>query len=154
MEILPHRHLMTLTLAVDFAAVVAIGAIPAGRRGIAPVTGGRFDGERLRGSVAPGHDWFVTRDDGALIIDVRLTLTTADGAIIYLAYRGRMTGHGDAMARFRKGELLDSSEYSLTVVATFECGDDRYRWLNDVMSVGVGGQTPDGPVYNFYEVGR
>ena len=55
MESLPHRHLMILSLNVDFAAVVAIGAIPAGHRGIAPVMDGRFDGERLRGVVLPGH---------------------------------------------------------------------------------------------------
>ncbi len=154
MESLPHRHLLTLSLTVDFAGVVAIGTTPAGHRGIAPVTGGAFTGERLSGGVAPGHDWFVTRADGALIIDVRLTLTTADGATIYLAYRGRMTGQGDAMARFRKGEVLDVGDYALTVIGSFECGDDRYRWLNDVVAVGVGDQTPAGPVYRFFEVGR
>lgn len=158
MESLPHRHLTTLTLDVDFAGVVPIGATPAGRRGIAPVRGGRFAGDRLSGTVAPGHDWFVTRADGALIIDVRLTLTTDDGATLYLAYGGRMTGSvaggSDAMARFRKGEVLEPGDYSLTVIARFECGDDRYSWLNDVVAVGVGDQTSTGPIYRFFEVGR
>lgn len=153
METLPHRHLTTLTLAVDFAAVVPIGATPAGFRGIASVTGGRFAGERLSGSVAPGHDWFVTRADGVLVIDVRLTLTTDDGAIVYLAYQGRMTGKGDALARFRKGELLAATDYALTVVAKFECGDPRYAWLNDAVVAGIGEQTPTGPVYKLFEVG-
>ena len=153
METLPHRHLTTLTLTVDFAAVVPIGAGPAGHRGIAPVTGGTFEGERLSGTVAPGHDWFVTRADGVLVIDVRLTLTTHDGAMIYLTYQGRMTGKGDAMARFRKGEQLERYDYALTVVAKFECGDLRYAWLNDAIVVGVGEQTLTGPVYHMFEVG-
>lgn len=150
---LSHRHLTTLTLDVDFAAVVPIGATPSGFRGIAPVTGGRFEGARLSGTVAPGHDWFVTRADGVLVIDVRLTLTTDDGATIYLAYQGRMTGSADALARFRKGELLAVGDYALTVIATFECGDPRYQWLNDAIVVGTGEQAMTGPVYTLFEVG-
>ncbi|MBL6754568.1 MAG: DUF3237 family protein, partial [Pseudomonadales bacterium] len=50
-------------------------------------SGGAFSGERLSGSVAPGGaDWVVLRDDGTLLIDVRLTLLTDDGAVIYLSY--------------------------------------------------------------------
>ena len=153
METMPHRHLTTLTLTVDFAAVVPIGAGPAGHRGIAPVMGGTFAGERLSGTVAPGHDWFVTRADGVLVIDVRLTLTTHDGATIYLTYQGRMVGKGDAMARFRKGEQLAPDDYSLTITAKLECGDPRYVWLNDAIVVGVGEQGRGGPVYTLFEVG-
>jgi Protein of unknown function (DUF3237) len=153
METMPHRHLTTLTLSVDFAAVVPVGAIPAGFRGIAPVTGGNFIGDRLSGTVAPGHDWFVTRADGVLVIDVRLTLTTGDGATVYLSYQGRMTAGPDALARFRKGEQLAAGDYSLNIVAKFECGDTRYSWLNDAIVVGVGEQAPSGPIYRMFEVG-
>ncbi|UVO53468.1 DUF3237 domain-containing protein [Sphingomonas sp. SUN039] len=154
MDMLAHRHLTTLALDVDFAAVVPIGAIPAGHRGIAPVTGGRCTGERLSGTVLPGHDWFVTRADGVLVIDVRLTLKTGDGATIYIAYTGRMVGRGDAMARFRKGERLAAEDYSLIIVAKFECGDPRYAWLNDAIVVGTGAQTVTGPIYTLFEIGR
>lgn len=153
MESLPHRHLTTLSLAVDFANLVRIGAIGTGHRGIAAVKGGRFEGARLSGNVAPGHDWFITRADGCLLIDVRLTLTTDDGASIYLTYQGSMRGSADALARFRKGEQLAPDEYALHVVARFECGDARYRWLNDLLAVGVGEQTPGGPIYRIFEIG-
>ena len=154
METLPNRHLMTLSLDVDFAGIVPIGTTAAGQRGIAPVRGGRFEGGRLRGTVSPGHDWFITRADGALLIDVRLVLTTGDGAKIYLAYQGRMLGNGDAMARFRKGELLGPDDYALQITAKFECGDERYAWLNDVLAVGVGEHALSGPIYHIFEVGR
>lgn len=153
MDSLPNRHLTTLALDVDFANLVRIGAIPAGHRGIATVKGGRFTGERLSGSVGPGQDWFVTRADGNLLIDVRLTLTTDDGAMIYLAYQGMMRGVGDAMARFRKGVQLTAADYALQVIARFECGDERYRWLNDVLAIGVGEQTGAGPIYRIFEIG-
>lgn len=150
---LPHRHLTTLTLDVDFAGVVAIGATAAGHRGIAPVRGGRFVGERLSGEVVPGHDWFVTRADGTLVIDVRLTLTTDDGAMVYLTYQGTMRADPAAMARFRKGELLAPGDYALQITARFECGDVRYAWLNDLLAVGIGEQTMQGPIYRIFEIG-
>jgi hypothetical protein len=152
MDQLPHHHLTTLTLDVDFANIVPIGATPAGRRGIAPVTGGRFEGARLSGTVCGGQDWFLGGAEG-LAIDVRLTLTTDDGVQIYLAYQGRMRGSAEAMQRFRKGEQLAAGEYSLHIVARFECGDPRYSWLDDVLAVGVGEQTASGPIYRIFEIG-
>lgn len=150
---LKHTPLLTLTLAVDFPATTVIGDTPAGSRRIAPVTGGTFVGERLRGTVQPGADWAIVRPDGVLVIDVRLTLRTDDGAAIFLRYAGRFSASPDAMARFRKGILLDASEYSLVITATLECGDERYRWLNDVVAVGTGRQTVTGPVYSLFEIG-
>lgn len=59
----------------------------------------------------------------------------------------------EAMARFASGKLLDPSEYSLAIVAKFECGDGRYRWLNDLIAVSTGTQTSTGPVYEIFEIG-
>jgi Protein of unknown function (DUF3237) len=153
MSNLKHRHLITMALTVDFAGMTGIGQTPAGMRRIAPVTGGDFSGERLSGTVLPGNDWVINRPDGVMVIDVRLTLRTDDGAMIYLNYQGRFLAAVDAMARFAKGALLDPGEYSLAIVARFECGDDRYAWLNNVVAVGTGEQTATGPVYSIYEIG-
>lgn len=151
---LQHRHLITLTLTVDFAGMVNIGPTPAGLRRIAPVTGGAFTGERLNGAVLPGgNDWVINRADGVMVIDVRLTLKTDDGAMIYLSYQGRFLAAPDAMERFAKGAMLDPSEYSLTIAAKFECGDPRYTWLNTIIAVGTGEQTRSGPIYSIFEIG-
>ena len=150
---LPHRHLMTMSLIVDFAAMTTIGATPAGVRRIAPVTGGTFSGERLNGVVVGGHDWVINRPDGVMAVDVRLTLKTDDGAAIYLAYRGRFLAGPEAMARFQRGALLDPADYSLAVAATLECGDERYSWLNNLIAAGPGVQTRTGVIYNLFEIG-
>ncbi len=150
---LPHGHLLTLTLDVDFASTTQIGKTSAGHRAIAPVTGGSFDGRRLKGTVAPGSDWFLVEPDGSLLIDVRLTLTTEDGVTIYLSYTGAMRGKGDAMARFAKGELLQEADYNLIIQAKLECGDKRYSWLNGLPVVGVGKQTLSGPAYSMFSIG-
>ena len=154
MTILQHRHLITMTLTVDFAGMTSIGQTPAGLRRIAPVTGGRFTGERLNGEVLPGgNDWVINRTDGVMVIDVRLMLRTDDGALIYLTYQGRFLAAPDVMARFAKGALLDPSEYSLAMVAKFECGDERFAWLNNIIAVGTGAQTLTGPVYSIFVIG-
>jgi hypothetical protein len=88
-----------------------------------------------------------------MVIDVRLTLKTDDGALVYLTYQGRFLAEPEVMARFAKGAVLDPSEYSLAVVARFESGDQRYRWLNDAIVVGTGEQTASGPVYSLFTVG-
>lgn len=151
---LQHRHLITMTLTVDFAGMISIGQTPAGLRRIAPVTGGQFTGERLTGRVLPGgNDWVVNREDGVMVIDVRLTLQTDDGAFIYLTYQGRFLADADAMARFAGGESLDASEYSLAISAKLECGDARYAWLNNVIAVGTGERTASGPIYSIFEIG-
>ncbi len=153
MDILKHRHLLTLTLSVDFAAMINIGQTSAGLRRIAPVTGGAFAGDRLNGTVLPGADWVINRPDGVMVIDVRLVLTTDDGALIYLTYQGRFLAAPEAMTRFAKGALLAPDEYSLAMTAKFECGDERYRWLNTVVAAGTGTQTLSGPVYSLFEIG-
>lgn len=150
---LKHQHLLTLTLTVNFACVQVIGKTPAGLRRIAPVSGGTFSGARLNGTVGAGADWVINRPDGVMVIDVRLPLTTDDGALIYLTYQGRFLAAPDVMARFGKGALLNPGEYSLAITAKFECGDERYAWLNNVIAVGTGEQTATGPVYTIFEIG-
>ncbi len=107
----------------------------------------------MRGQVLGGADWVINRPDGVMVVDVRLTLKTDDGAAIYLTYQGRFLAAPDATARFSRGEMLDPSEYSLVIAAKFESGEDRYKWLNNVVAAGTGEQTKDGPIYTLHEIG-
>ena len=152
--LLPHQHVMTLRLDVDSQNSAQIGETPEGKRTIAPVSGGTFEGERLNGRVlAGGADWVRFRADGTMMIDVRLTLNTNDDAQIYLSYRGRFIGAAGAMAKLAQGETLAPGTYSLVIVAKFECGDERYAWLNDVIAVGTGEQSGFNPIYTIYKIG-
>jgi len=152
-EQLPSRHLTTLHLDVGFNAMVGIGATPQGRRRIAPILGGRFEGERLTGVVLPGGaDWVINRPDGVMVIDVRITLMTHDGVPVYCAYQGLFRAEAEAMARFNRGEQLPPDAYSLRTVTRFESGAAGYAWLNDLLAIGVGRQTGGGPVYEIFEV--
>ena len=68
-------------------------------------------GPSLRGVVhGGGGDWLMLRHDGVLQLDVRVTLETDDGALIYMSYRGLRHGSPEAMERMNRGEPVDPSE--------------------------------------------
>lgn len=153
-EPLRSAHLLTLRLDVDFRGMQRIGENVAGRRRVAPILGGGFEGERLNGEVLPGGaDWVLNRPDGHMAIDVRITLKEADGALIYCAYQGLFrAATPERMTAFERGERLAETDYVLRTLVKFECGAEKHRWLNDVLAVGVGRQTADGPVYDVFEI--
>jgi hypothetical protein len=153
-EPLRSAHLVTLRLDVDFRGMQRIGETIAGRRRVAPILGGRFEGERLNGEVlAGGADWVLNRPDGHMAIDVRITLKAGDGALIYCAYTGLFRARTpELMKAFDRGERLADDDYVLRTLAKLECGAEPYRWVNDVLAVGVGRQTAEGPVYDVFEI--
>ncbi len=127
---------------------------PYGQRKIVPVLGGTFTGDRLNGRILPegGHDWALTRADGVLVLDVRLTLETDDGAHILMTYRGVRTGPPEVMARMAAGEHIDPAEYYFRIVPFFETGAPQYAWLNSIVCVGFGDRLKDGPRYTVHEI--
>ena len=141
-------------LRLDVPPLIDLGDTPYGRRRIAAVTGGSFEGERLRGTVlgAPGGDWLLLRPDGVLMLDVRIVLKTDDGALIYMAYRGLRHGAADVMERLARGEAVDASSYYFRITPTFETAAPAYAWLNRLLAVGIGHREPAGPVYRVEEL--
>lgn len=127
----------------DLGEVQNIGQGQYGTRGIIPVTGGHFEGARMRGVILPhtAGEWGLTRPDGVGRLDVRMTLKTDDDALIYLNYNGVFKGEPEVMARAMEGKA-DASEYYLRTTPNFETGDERYSWLNSVVAVGYGEMLP------------
>jgi hypothetical protein len=134
--------------------VTDIGETPLGRRRIAAVTGGEFQGERLRGTVAgaPGGDWLLQRQDGVTVLDVRILLRTDDGEHIYMAYRGLRHGPAEVMARLAAGEVVDPASYYFRIAPVFETASRKYAWINRIVAVGTGRREPAGPIYSVEEV--
>jgi hypothetical protein len=76
-------------ISFDLEEALVIGDTPYGTRRIVPITDGTFTGPKLKGTVLPGGgDWFLIRHDGTRVVDVRITLKTDDGHLIYMVYRG------------------------------------------------------------------
>ena len=143
-------HLFTVTFKVG--AIQNLGRTSFGERRVAVVTGGQFEGPRLRGTVEEGgSDWILVRPD-ALQLDVRVTLRTDDGALIGMSYRGYRHGPAEVLDRLNRGETVDPSSYYFRTAPFFETGSDKYGWLNRIVAVSTGHRLPQGPVYEVYEV--
>lgn len=143
--------LFTITLTVG--TIHNLGRTPLGERRVAVVTGGQFEGARLKGTVQEGgSDWILIRPDGSMQLDVRLTLRTADGAIIGMRYGGFRHGPADVIERLNRGEPVDPSRYYFRIAPFFETATQSYDWLNRIVAVGTGNRLPSGPVYDVYEV--
>ena len=111
-----------------------------GPRRIVPVTGGTFEGPKLKGTaLGGGADWILVRPDGVSELSVRVTLKTDDDQLINLTYRGLLfTPKG--------GELY------LRTTPVFETGSAKYDWLNKIVAVGVGKPVPGKAAYSVYQI--
>jgi hypothetical protein len=145
------RPLMTLQVVVP--PPQRIGAVPHGVRVIAAITGGTFEGPRLRGKVLPGGgDWTLLRSDGVLELDLRITLETDDGALIYMTSFGLRHGPADVLAALARGESVDPSTYYFRTAPRFEASAPRYAFLNRLIALASGDRQPSGPIYTIDEV--
>jgi hypothetical protein len=115
-------------VAVDLGPTHVLLKAPYGARLNVDVLDARVEGERLKASLVgkAAADWVVVAPDGKTgALDVRATLRTDDGAIIYSEYRGRVRFGADGL-----NQVFTSPR--------FETGDARYAWLNGVQCIGRG----------------
>jgi hypothetical protein len=140
-------------MSITIGEALHLEATPSGHRAIVPVTGGTFTGPKLRGEVLPGGgDWLLKRPDGAMALNVRITLRTDDGQLIYMSYRGFIFDSPNVMERRAQGEAVDPSETYWRMTTFFETGSEKYSWLNQMIAVGVGRGGPAGPEYSLYSI--
>lgn len=128
-----------LDLVLETQTPSSVGS-PGGNRLIVPVSGGTFEGPRLKGSViGPSGDWILQRPDGSSLLDVRLLLQTDDAQKIYLTWRGIFYTQqgGKPYAR---------------ITPAFEAGPGKYAWLNDIVLVGVLRPVPKKVAYRLYQI--
>ena len=150
---MPLRTRLLFTMELSVGAFLTVGGPEGSARRIANVSGGTFDGERMRGIVLPdGTDWQTLRGDGAVMLDARVVLKARDGALIAMTYAGIRHGPPDVMERLTRGEHVDIGSYYFRITPTFATSDPRYEWLNRVVAVGTGERLPDGPRYNVHEI--
>jgi hypothetical protein len=110
---------------------VTVGQTPHGLRRVVPISGGRFEGPAIRGTIVPGGaDWQVVRSDGVSELEAIYLLRTDDGVTIQVRNRGLRHGPESVMKRLFAGEPVDPSEYYFRAVPTFSTATGKYAWLN------------------------
>ncbi|MEP7348425.1 MAG: DUF3237 domain-containing protein [Sphingorhabdus sp.] len=120
---------------------VVVGDTGAGTRLVVDIEAAVWTGERINARQVgrAAADWPLIGSGGIGKLDVRTTLQTDDGAIIYVHYNGRSVSDAD-------GPILRTAPL-------FETAAPQYAWLNAVQAVAKGRIQTDGMlVYEVYEV--
>jgi hypothetical protein len=132
-----------------------LGEIPQGHRRIVPLTGGTFAGPEINGTLVSGAsaDWQVVLADGTALGDVRYTLQTDRGDLLYVQSRGVRHGSPEVLARLGRGEDVDASEYTFRTSTQIESAAPALDWLNKGIFISVAGRRPGGVIYETYLVG-
>jgi hypothetical protein len=117
------------TIWVKFGEIHTCGGAPFGSRVVVDVVDIRISGDRLNARMkgTAAADWGSLSADGAFGLDVRFTVETDDGALIFVQYHGRC-------------DLSGGIENPGPVYAAprFETGDPRYSWLNTLQAIQKG----------------
>jgi hypothetical protein len=123
---------------------VTVGQTPHGLRRVVPISGGRFEGPAIRGTIVPGGaDWQVVRSDGVNELEAIYLLRTDDGVTIQVRNRGLRHGPEPVMKRLFAGEPVDPAEYYFRAVPTFSTSAGKYEWLNRSVFVCSGARQGD-----------
>ena len=153
MKELRSEILFEMSLDVDLREVQKVGLAPGGERRIAPIKGGRFSGPKLAGKVLPGGaDWLRIRSDGARELDIRLTLETDDGHLIYVAALGILNVSPETFERILRREPVDAADYYFRTTPRFEVAGEKYDWLNRVVAVSVGRPEQTAVIQTIYAI--
>ena len=135
---LEYEFLYDIEFTLD--SIIDLGKTPLGKRVIYPVTGGVFEGPKLKGKVLPiGADWLIGLESGTKKLDVNVVLETDDGAIIYVTYTGFYHSNDDGSVYFR-------------IIPIFETSSEKYNWLNHTVTVGIGRAKEGGVAYTVYAI--
>jgi hypothetical protein len=134
-DALKFQFLMDLVL--ETAPAVALG-----NRTVVSVTGGTFEGPKLKGRVlSPGADWPIAVNPNMRVLDVRTLLETDDAQRIYVSYRGVIyTPPGGQGERYWRSTPI------------FETNSEKYAWLNHIVAVGVNFTVPQRVAYRIFEI--
>jgi hypothetical protein len=141
-------------LEASLAPPLAFGATSRGQRRIVPLAGGTFTGPELNGNLLPGGsaDWQILLDDGTALGDIRYTLQTDSGELLYVQSRSVRHGSSEVLGRLARGEDVEASEYTFRTATQIETTAPGLEWLNQGVFIGVAGRQPTGVVYEIYLV--
>jgi hypothetical protein len=142
-------------LEVSLGEALDVGNVAQGRRRIVPLSGGTFAGPELNGTLVPGSsaDWQIVLPDGTALGDIRYTLQTDHGDLLYVRSQGVRHGRVEILARLGRGEEVDASEYMFRTSTQIETAASHFDWLNKGVFISVAGRQLEGVIYEIYLVG-
>ena len=137
-----------MQLRVTLGEVYTVGDTPHGRRVVIPITGGTFEGPRLKGKIlSGGADYQLAKADGSRTeLEAIYSIQVEDGTYIHVRNRGIIAGGKNAEGQ---------PTFYFRAAPQFEApADGPHAWLNNALFVCVPEWTPDfkGIVLNVWMV--
>jgi muconolactone delta-isomerase len=141
-------------LEATLAPPLELGETAQGHRRIVPLTGGTFSGPEISGKLLPGAsaDWQTILPDGTALGDIRYTLQTDGGDLLYVQSRSIRHGSPEVLARLGRGEDVDPGEYTFRTSTRIETAAPDLDWLNKGIFISVAGRLSTGVIYETYLV--
>jgi hypothetical protein len=155
-KLLPDPSLtLVYRLEAELGEPLDLGDVGHGRRRIVPQTGGTFQGPHMNGKLLPGvsADWQIVLPDGTALADIRYTLQSDNGALLYVQSRGVRHGSPEVLESLGRGEEVDASEYTFRTSTQIETASRELAWLNKGVFISVGGRLRASVIYETYLVG-
>ncbi len=132
------------SLKVNIAKAIVVGETARGVRRIIPITGGTFEGPKMKGTIVDGGaDWQIVRLDGVAEIEALYTLKTDDSTFIYIRNPGMRVATPDVAARIARGDVVSPTEYYFRAAPKFEAPKGKYDWLNNAIFICKAIRMPD-----------
>ena len=141
-------------LEASVAQPLDFGDVTSGHRRIVALTGGAFAGPEISGKLLPGvsADWQIVLPDGTTLGDIRYTLQTDRGDLLYVRSQGIRHGDDHVLARLGRGEDVDPDEYTFRTSTRIETAAPDLEWLNKGIFIGVAGRSAAKVIYEIYLV--
>ncbi|MDQ8203486.1 DUF3237 family protein [Pelagicoccus sp. SDUM812003] len=124
---------------VEIEAPVEVGKTPLGQRRFIPITGGTFEGPKLKGDVIPGGaDWQLSHPNGATEVDALYAIRMDDGTVVIVRNTGLISEQGGYMK----------------TALRFEAPEGPHEWLNKYQFVSsiAGGPRPGTVIIRVFRV--
>ncbi|MBO4907071.1 MAG: DUF3237 domain-containing protein [Bacteroidaceae bacterium] len=135
-----------MQLKVTLGAAYTVGETPHGRSTVIPITGGTFEGPRLKGTIVNGGaDWQLAKE-GRTELEAIYSIKTDDGVYINIRNCGIIANYTDAQGK---------TESYFRCAPKFEApADSKYAWLNNSLFVCAPsfGENFNGIVLNVWRV--
>ncbi len=141
-------------LKVKLNPAIVVGETAHGTRRIIPITGGSFEGPKIKGEIlAGGADWQIVRKDGVSELEAHYQIKTDDGMVIYIKNVGLRVATPEIAARIAKGEVVSPNDYYFRATPKFEAPiGSKYEWMNNAIFICRGIRNPDGVVILVWKV--
>jgi hypothetical protein len=127
-----------MELKVNTDPMQKIGQTAHGERRIIPITGGTFEGPKLKGVVLNGGaDYqFVNKENTRTEIEAIYSIKTDDGVMIHIRNVGIVSRTKEEAEAIAQGKQIDWSKVYFRANPKFEAPQDsKYDWMNNAIFI-------------------